>query len=69
MFIHASFELERKYNICSAQFRNLRNLEIAQRILGIPKLRANLEIAQTILRLRKRIAQSQTFDHSHAVDS
>ena len=30
--------------ICSAQFRNLRNLEIALRILGIPKMRANLEI-------------------------
>ena len=31
--------------MCSAQFRNLRNLEIALRILGILKLRANLEIA------------------------
>ena len=33
-------------DICSAQFRNLRNLEIALRILGILKLCANLEIAQ-----------------------
>ena len=50
------------YN-CSAQFRNLRNLEIALRILGIPKLRANLEIAQqhcAISRLRSdKIAQSR----------
>ena len=44
--------------ICSAQFRNLRNLKIAQRILGIAKLRANLEIVQTILRLRNTFAQS-----------
>ena len=35
--------------ICSAQFRNLCNLEIALHILGIRKLRANLEIAQYIL--------------------
>ena len=64
---------------CSAQFRNLCNLKIAQRILGIPKLCANLEIAQTILRLRNSFAQSrdcsnvlcnlQTFDLSHVVDS
>ena len=33
---------EVKGYICPVQFRNLRNLEIAQRILGIPKLRANL---------------------------
>ena len=31
--------------ICSVQSRNLHNLEIALRILRIPKLRANLEIA------------------------
>ena len=31
--------------MCSAQSGNLRNLEIALRILGIPKLRANFEIA------------------------
>ena len=49
---------EVKGYICSAQFRNLRNLEIAQRILGIAKLRANLEIVQTILRLRNTFAQS-----------
>ena len=65
--------------ICPAQFRNLRNLEIAQRILGIPKLRANLEIVQTILRLRNmfgnlKIAQTyvlcnlRTFDLSHVVE-
>ena len=48
--------------ICSAQFRNLHNLEIALRILGILKLRANLEIAQyccAISRLRSNTAQSQ----------
>ena len=37
--------------ICSAQSRNLRNLEMALHILRILKLRANLEIAQPILRL------------------
>ena len=33
------------YILCSAQFRNLHNLEIALHILGILKLRTNLEIA------------------------
>ena len=64
--------------VCSTQFRNLRNLEIALRIVGIPKLRANLEIAQTILRLRNTFAQPRdcanilrnhrTFDLSHVVE-
>ena len=45
--------------ICSAQFRNMRNLEIAQRILGILKLRTNLEIACAISRLRTASAQSR----------
>jgi len=48
--------------ICSAQYGNLRNLEIALRILRIPKLRANLEIAHwvyAISRLRGTIAQSR----------
>ena len=49
---------EVKGYICSAQFRNLCNLEIAQRILGIAKLRANLEIVQTILRKCNTFAQS-----------
>jgi len=51
--------------ICSAQFRNLRNLEIAQRILRIWKLHTNLKIADTILRFRN----PRTFDPKHAVDS
>jgi len=46
-------------HICSAQFRNLRNLEIALRILRIRKLRTNLEIAHSILRLRSTFAQSR----------
>ena len=45
--------------ICSAQFRNLRNLKIALRILRIQKLRTNLEIAHSILRLRSTFAQSR----------
>ena len=44
--------------ICSAQSENLRNLEIALRILRIPRLRSNLEIAQAIWRLRNTCAQS-----------
>ena len=40
--------------LCSAQSRNLCNLEIALRILRIPKLCANLEIAQSILRLHSQ---------------
>ena len=47
-----------KYYICSAQSENLRNLEIALRILRIPRLRSNLEIAQAIWRLRNTCAQS-----------
>ena len=34
--------------LCSAQSRNLRNLEIALRIFRIAKLRANLEIAHWV---------------------
>ena len=45
--------------ICSAQSENLRNLEIALRILRIPRLRSNLEIAQAIWRLRNTCAQSE----------
>ena len=45
--------------ICSAQFRNLCNLEIALHILGIRKLRTNLEIAHSILRLRSTFVQSR----------
>jgi len=48
--------------ICSAQSGNLRNLEIALRILRIRKLRTNLEIAQwvyAISRLRSTSAQSR----------
>ena len=45
-------------DICSAQSENLRNLEIALRILRIPRLRSNLEIAQAIWRLRNTCAQS-----------
>jgi len=48
--------------ICSAQSGNLRNLEIALRILRIRKLRTNLEIAQwvyAISRLRGSSAQSR----------
>ena len=41
------------------QSRNLRNLEIALRILRIPKLPANPEITQPILRLRNTFAQSR----------
>ena len=37
--------------ICSALFGNLRNFEIALRILSIAKLRANFEIADAILKL------------------
>ena len=47
--------------LCSAQSENLRNLEIALRILRIPRLRSNLEIAHytcAISRLRKYSAQS-----------
>ena len=45
--------------ICSAQSENLRNLEIALRILRILRLRSNLEIAQLISRLRNTRAQSR----------
>ena len=41
--------------------KNLRNLEIALRILRIWKLCSNLEIAQPIMRMRKWIAQSQDY--------
>ena len=37
--------------ICSALFGNLRNFEIALRILSIAKLRANFEIADAISKL------------------
>ena len=37
--------------ICSALFGNLRNFEIALRILSIAKLRANFEIAYAISKL------------------
>ena len=48
--------------MCSAQSRNLRNLEITLCILRIPKLRANLEIAHwvyTMSRLRGTSAPSR----------
>ena len=45
--------------ICSMQFRNLCNLEIALRILRIQKLHTNLEIAHSILRLHSTFAQSR----------
>jgi len=38
---------------------SLRNLEIAQRILRIRKLRTNLQIAHSILRLRSAFARSR----------
>ena len=50
---------------CSVQSDNLRNLEIALRILRIPRLRFNLEIVQhvcTISRLRDLHAQSINFE-------
>ena len=40
--------------ICSAQSENLRNLEIALRILRIPRLRSNLKIEQAISRLSRQ---------------
>ncbi len=38
------------YNICSTQFVDLRNLEIALRIWEIAKMRANFEIVLKLLR-------------------
>ena len=51
---------------CSVQSRNLRHLEIALRILRIPKLRANLEIARWVL-VRGTVAQSRDRDSAISV--
>ena len=45
--------------ICSAQSENLRNLEIALRILRIPRLHSNLKIERAIWRLCSTCARSQ----------
>ena len=63
--------LDMKYQtccLCFAQFRNLHNLEIAQRILRIRKLHTHLEIAHygcAISRLHSISAQSRQYLQLH----
>ena len=61
VFSYESTELCLLLYICSAQSENLRNLEIAMRILRILRLRSNLEIVQPISRLCDLHAESTNF--------
>ena len=56
--------------ICSALFGNLRNFEIALRILSIAKLRANFEIAYAIsTRQLRNLEMEMSEQDTPALDS